>query len=116
MCVVECRFMNFVRALAMAVLMGASTIALVGCGGGGANSAHVTPGPMPEGESWTGVYYHPVFGYLHMVEQGTNVVGRWKRTDGSAWGELSGTVTGTVAHFQWKEHKIGLVGPASESH
>jgi hypothetical protein len=70
---------------------------------------------MPEGEKWSGVYYHPVFGYLHMVEEGRNLIGRWKRSDQSSWGELSGTTEGNVARFTWKEHKVGLVGPASES-
>ncbi|HEY2514722.1 MAG TPA: hypothetical protein VGI39_27845, partial [Polyangiaceae bacterium] len=40
---------------------------------------------------------------------------KWKRADQSAWGELSGVATGNVLHFQWKEHKYGLVGPAAES-
>lgn len=70
---------------------------------------------MPEGETWTGVYFHPVFGYLHMQEEGSNIVGRWKRTDQSYWGELSGTVSGNVVHYQWKEHRIGMVGPSSIS-
>jgi hypothetical protein len=110
--------MNSVRALGVAVVIATSSLvsatALTGCGGDEVKSAHITPGPMPEGESWTGVYFHPVFGYLHMVEEGSNVVGRWKRTDGSAWGELSGTENGNVMHFTWKEHTYGLVGPAAE--
>jgi hypothetical protein len=102
-------------ALTSAIPCGA--VGVVGCGGGrGASVANVTPGDMPEGETWVGVYYHPVFGYLHMIEQDTNVVAKWKRTDQSAWGELSGTKTGNVLHYSWKEHKYGLVGPASETH
>ena len=101
------------------VVAGALACALtgaVGCGGAReANAANVTPGDMPAGEAWTGVYYHPIFGYLHMIEQDTNVVAKWKRTDQSAWGELSGTKTGNVLHYSWKEHKYGLVGPAAES-
>ncbi len=90
---------------------------VVACGGAKeANAANITPGDMPAGEVWTGVYYHPVFGYLHMIEQDTNVVAKWKRTDQSAWGELSGTKMGNVLHYSWKEHKYGLVGPSSESH
>ena len=94
----------------------ASVVALPACGGGeDAKSAKVTAGEMPAGESWTGVYYHQVYGYLHMQEQDSNVVARWKRTDQSAWGELSGTRSGNVLHFTWKEHKYGLPGPAGES-
>ena len=86
-----------------------------GDGGGSIKAPKITAGEMPSGESWAGVYYHPVFGYLHMMEEGDHVVGRWKRTDQSAWGEMSGTKTGNVLHYTWKEHKIGLVGPASVS-
>jgi hypothetical protein len=101
----------------MVALTSAGASVVVGCdGGGGAKSAHITPGDMPAGETWSGVYFHPVYGYLHMVEQDTNVVAKWKRADQSAWGELSGTKVGNVLHFQWKEHKYGLVGPAAESH
>jgi len=89
--------------------------AMTACdGGGGAKAANVTPGEMPSGESWNGVYYHPVFGYLHMVESDASVVGRWKRTDQSRWGELSGTKSGNVLHFTWKEHTYGMVGPSAE--
>jgi len=91
--------------------------AAVGCGGEpGAKFANVKAGDMPEGQDWPGVYYNPVYGYLHMVSQEGGVTGRWKRTDGSHWGELSGTATGNVLHFTWKEHKLGVVGPASDSH
>lgn len=99
-------------ALVCLVLSGSVFVA---CGGGEAHSANVTPGNMPEGESWQGVYYHPVYGYLHIIEQDNGIVGKWKRTDQSAWGELQGTVTGNVAHFTWKEHKYNQVGPSATS-
>ena len=99
--------------LATAVTASAA-ICIVGCGGSGdPKTAKVASGPMPEGESWSGVYYHSVFGYLHLQEEGSNVVGRWKRTDQSHWGELSGTTTGNLLRYTWKEHKIGMVGPAA---
>jgi hypothetical protein len=89
---------------------------VVACGGGRtARTAQVTAGEMPDGESWNGVYFHPLYGNLHLVEDGSNIVGRWKRADGSAWGEMSGTRTGNLLRYEWKEHKIGLVGPSSES-
>ena len=54
------------------------------CGsGGGGKFANIKAGEMPSGEAWPGVYYNPVYGYLHMLEQDGNIVGRWKRTDGS---------------------------------
>jgi hypothetical protein len=50
-----------------------------------------------------------------MVEQGDNIVVKWKRTDSSHWGELSGTVEGNVMHYTWKEHQYGTVGAAGVS-
>lgn len=102
------------RHLAVATTVTLSALSFLGCGEGGeAKSAKVASGPMPEGETWTGVYFHPVFGYLHMQEEGSNVVARWKRTDHSHWGELSGTLSGNVLHYTWKEHKIGMVGASA---
>jgi hypothetical protein len=90
----------------------ASGSTLVACGGGGAGAkfAGIKAGDMPSGENWIGVYYNPVYGYLHMIEQDGNIVGRWKRTDSSHWGELSGTADGNVVHFTWKEHAYGAIG------
>ena len=102
--------------LAAALALAGASSSLVGCGGdANAHVAKIAPGDMPAGETWTGVYFHPVYGYLHMVQNENNVVGKWRRADQSAWGELSGVATGNVLHFQWKEHKYGLVGPAAES-
>ena len=102
--------------LATAVTASAA-ISIVACGSSAdPKTAQVKSGPMPEGETWTGVYFHPVFGYLHMQEEGSNVVARWKRTDHSHWGELSGTITGNVLRYTWKEHKIGMVGAAATTH
>lgn len=104
-----------IRTLLLVTLVGSATA--LGCGGStGSPVASVKSGPMPEGETWTGVYYHPVFGFLHMQEEGSNVVARWKRTDHSHWGELSGTFHGNVLHYTWKEHKVGMVGASATTH
>ncbi len=119
---VHSRAMNFWRNLGILGVSAATVLASVGCGGGsgGARVAVVKSGEMPASESWDGVYFHPVYGYLHLKKEagsdGDSVVGAWKRADQSHWGELSGKVTGNVLHFQWKEHKIGLVGAAAEAH
>jgi hypothetical protein len=109
--------MKLSRALRQLVTASSLTfvaIGLIGCGEGAEpKTAKIASGPMPEGETWTGVYFHPVFGYLHIQEEGSNAVGRWKRTDQSHWGELSGTISGNVLHYTWKEHKIGMIGPAA---
>jgi hypothetical protein len=105
------------RSAALLAIVGTVSVAATGCGDTQtAKHAKVPSGPMPEGETWTGVYFHPVYGYLHMVEEGSNVVGRWKRADQSKWGELSGTKGGNVLHYTWKEHTIGMVGASATTH
>jgi hypothetical protein len=87
----------------------------VGCGSSQPKFGIVRTGDLPAGQTWSGVYYNEVYGYLHLVEQDGNVTGRWKRKDGSEWGELGGTVQGNVLNFSWKEHKYGAVGPSADS-
>jgi hypothetical protein len=92
----------------------AALAAQAGCKGDtGPAVANIQPGKMPEGAVWNGVYFNPQFGNLHLVMTGHSVAGRWKRTDGSAWGEMNGPVQGNVFHFDWTEHTMGLVGPSS---
>jgi hypothetical protein len=109
--------MNLVRSIRVAfasVLVVSAVLPLAACGGSSEpKHAKIAPGPMPENEVWSGVYFHPVYGYLHLQEEGDNIVGRWKRTDQSHWGEMSGVTNGNVLHYTWKEHKIGMVGASS---
>jgi hypothetical protein len=108
------------RHLAAVVLLTSTAVApaaLAGCGDGNeAKSAKLTQAPMPENETWTGVYFHPLYGYLHMVEEGDSIIGRWKRTDQSKWGELSGKKSGNVVHYTWKEHTVGMIGVSATTH
>src|SRR5579883_765778 len=100
----------------MAAVVATAGVWSTGCGSQQASKfGNVTAGEMPAGESWVGVYYNQVYGNLHMIEQEGSIVGRWKRTDGSHWGEMSGTAQGNVLHFQWIEHTYGTVGPSSQS-
>jgi hypothetical protein len=113
------RARQWVCGLGLALAVGGIGGALVACGGGSgaaAKFAQVKAGEMPQGESWDGVYYNPVYGYLHLVPQGDNIVGRWKRTDSSHWGELSGTAEGNVFRFTWTEHRYGAIGPSGDVH
>lgn len=80
---------------------------------GGAKVASVKAGDMPEGGEWTGVYYDTTNGYLHLVKEGDTVSGKWRTTAGDAWGEMSGKVTGNLLKYEWKEHRIGMVGPSA---
>ncbi len=97
----------------IAALVLVATVPCTGCGGPEGKSANVVAGDMPTGELWTGVYFHPIYGNLNLVEQDNNVIGKWQRTDKSAWGQMSGTKVGNVLHFQWRESKYGQVGPSA---
>lgn len=102
---------RYLRSATVSILVATAALAVSACGDTTrAKTAQIKAGEMPEGEAWTGVYYHPVFGELHMQEEGSNIVGAWRRGDQSAWGELSGTFQGNVFHFTWKEHKTGGMG------
>ena len=106
----------FAVAAAVATTVALSSACLVACTPPeGPKGAQIKAGEMPEGETYTGVYFHPVYGHLHIVEDGGNVFGKWKRADQSRWGELQGTKTGNLVRFTWKEHTIGLVGAGAES-
>lgn len=97
------------------VLLAVSVAALsVGaCGKPAPKTANVVAAAMPSGEKFTGVYQHPVFGELHLVQESSAVSGKWQRADKSAWGELAGKVDGNVLRFTWSETKYGFVGPAA---
>ncbi len=99
----------------MAFAVGLSGASLIACGPPTAKFPQVKGQEMPAGESWDGVYYNPVYGYLHLVPQGDTMVGRWRRTDSSHWGELSGTVEGNVFRFTWTEHRYGAIGPSGDT-
>jgi hypothetical protein len=108
------RTTNVLYALLTTVAL-STPLALCDCGGNQATRVEVTPKSMPSGATWDGVYFNPVWGYLHVQGEGSSFNARWKRADESAWGEMHGTITNDVAHFEWKEHKIGMVGPSATS-
>lgn len=94
----------------------AAPLALSACGGSQAaqpKTAAVNPGNMPAGATWDGVYFNPIWGYLHIEADNGSFKGRWRRADESAWGQMQGTLTGDVARFEWVENKVGMVGPAA---
>jgi len=86
-------------------------LSAVACGGGdAAKHANVQPGSMPEGGDWQGVYYSPLYGYLHVLADGGAVNGAWRTAAGDAYGELSGKTEGNLLRYEWKERRIGAVG------
>ena len=72
--------------------------------------AQVKAGAMPDGGEWQGVYYSPLYGYLHIVADGESVNGAWRTAAGDAYGELAGKTDGNLLSYEWKERRIGAVG------
>jgi hypothetical protein len=76
-------------------------VVLVGCGGSG--NPNIKPGPMPENGTFTGVYFSPQYGEMHMVQNGNAVVGKYKKDERS--GKIQGEADGDVMRFEWTEYK-----------
>lgn len=76
-------------------------------------TASVRAGDLPPGGDWSGVFYSPLYGHLHLVKEGNSVSGKWRTAGGDKWGELHGEVTGDLLKYKWVEHKIGMVGPGA---
>lgn len=72
----------------------------VGCGSGptGPKSA-----AMPEGGNWSGVYFSPQYGEMHLVQNGSAVRGRYKKDERT--GDIQGEADGNLLEFQWVEYK-----------
>ena len=102
---------NLILSVALTVPL---AVAIGACGNQQqAKVAAVQAGDLPEGGDWSGVYYDQTNGNLHLVHEGDTVSGKWRTTAGDAWGEMSGKVTGDLLKYDWKEHRIGMVGPSA---
>ncbi len=73
---------------------------LVACGGGGAG---VSAGPMPPEGSFTGVYFSPQYGEMHMIQNGSSVIGEYKKDERS--GKIQGDADGNLLRFEWTENR-----------
>lgn len=101
------------RRIALALALATTALSFTACGDGkDAKSANVKQGAMPENEEWAGVYFHPVFGSLHIQQEGTNIIGAWERTDQSRFGDLQGVAAGNLVHFKWTEKDPNFPGPS----
>ena len=110
----------FVRNLIKLSLLGAlvvpSALSLAACGPNtDVKHAQIKAGELPAGASWQGVYYSPVYGYLHVRVDGKTAQGAWRTGGGDAYGERQGEVDGDVLRYTWTQHKIGQVGGAATS-
>ena len=86
-------------------------LALAACGGTkDVKHANVKAGPMPDGGEWAGVYYSQLYGYLHLLADGSAANGAWRTTAGDSFGELHGELDGNLLKYTWQERMIGAVG------
>ena len=108
--------LSFNAALSLAAVT--SMVALPACSGGSGGSKHakVKAGDMPTEGNWTGVYYSPSFGYLHLTAEAGSASGKWRTASGDKWGEMHGKLVGNRMRFEWVEPTIGMVGPTADSH
>jgi hypothetical protein len=79
---------------------------LAACGGGQSGSS-ISPGSMPSGGSFSGVFHSPQYGEMHMQQQGAAVVGRYEKDERR--GRIQGTARGDLLRFEWTEERE-LVG------
>jgi hypothetical protein len=101
---------SFLLALAVPALT------LLACGpSSDVKHAQVKAGDMPAKGDWQGVYYSPVYGYLHVLVEGKTAQGAWRTGGGDAYGELQGEADGNLLRYTWTQHKIGMVGKEAET-
>jgi hypothetical protein len=89
------------------VVMG---IAIGGCA---ASNAAIKPGPMPPEGSFTGVYFSPQYGEMHIVQNGSAVVGQYTKDERS--GKLQGEADGDLMRFEWTESKAMVANRPQET-
>lgn len=90
--------MTKIKSACWAVVVVWASAGVVGCGGG---SASVSAGPMPPEGSFTGVYFSPQYGEMHMIQNGSSVIGEYKKDERS--GRIQGNADGDLMRFEWTE-------------
>lgn len=80
---------------------------------GSSSTSGVTAGPMPAEGNFTGVYFSPQYGEMHLVQNGNAVVGKYKKDERS--GTIQGEADGDLLRFEWKELKAMVSNRPQES-
>ena len=86
-------------------LVGLLCLLLVGCGDP-KNTLVVKP--MPPGGSFTGVWFSPQYGEMHLLQNGASAIGRYAKDE--RIGRIQGGVEGDVMRFEWTEQRELIVG------
>lgn len=99
------------RASLSAVLALVCALFSFACGGGGLAGVH--PGPMPSGGSFSGVWFSPQYGEMHIQQNGATAIGRFEKDEKK--GRLQGTIDGDLMRFEWTQRRELVVGRPTES-
>jgi hypothetical protein len=76
---------------------------VAGCGGDGVRHANVSAGPMPDGQTFTGVWHSPQYGEMQVIQTGAHIVGEYTRDERT--GRIQGTAQGDLLRFEWQEER-----------
>jgi len=75
----------------------------------------IRPGPMPDGEGFTGSFHSSQIGDVFLEQTGDSVVGSYAydRASCHATGRIEGTVQGNLLRFHWTESQraCGRIAP-----
>jgi hypothetical protein len=93
--------------------LGIGMYLLLAACGSSAEMADVKPGAMPAEGNFTGVYFSPQYGEMHLVQNGSAVVGKYKKDERS--GSIQGDADGDLMRFEWKELKAMVSNRPQES-
>ncbi len=80
------------------------------CGGA---AVGLRAGPMPEGGSFTGVWFSPQYGEMHMEQSGATVIGKFAKEE--KVGRIQGTADGDLMRFEWTQKREMIVGRPTQS-
>lgn len=94
----------FVLSIRLAVVLAA--VLLAGCGGARKPAIHAKP--MPAGGSFTGVWFSPQYGEMHIRQNGSTALGRYTKDERT--GRMQGSVEGDIMRFEWTEQRELISG------
>ena len=120
--------MNTSRSLSTALPLATLLLTLTSCSGAAQHNytwtgldeatgqnLNLPQGPMPSGQSFTGVYRSPQIGDIHLIQTGDSLIGRYEYDRGSCHvrARLEGSASGNLFRFTWRENhrECGRIEP-----
>ena len=93
---------GLVRSMSLLALL---CLLLVSCGG---SKNTLVIKPMPTGGSFTGVWFSPQYGEMHVLQHGSSATGRFTKDE--RVGRIQGGIEGDIMRFEWTEQRELIVG------